>query len=72
MTTYNRPLVVELRDWLTCLVLLLASAILLSVMVLGYGVADAVSTTPTSPQQLVPDPGIRPSPMPGPPVQLPR
>lgn len=67
----RRPLVVELRDWLTCVALTIASLLMLSAMVVGHAATEAPAT-PTRQIQLVPDPGVRPSPMPGPPIQLPR
>lgn len=72
----RRPLVVELRDWLTCLALTIATLLMLSAFVVGHGVADgtepAMTPRPGPTIQLVPDPGVRPSPMPGPSIQLPR
>lgn len=66
----NRPYVVDLRDWLACVALLMAILIMSAVIVLGYGVLDAIPVGDPNPNitQLVPDPGVRPSPMPGPPI----
>jgi hypothetical protein len=45
----RRPIVVDLRDWLACLALLLASVLMAVALLLGYGLVSAVNSVYETP-----------------------